>query len=78
MRCAESDPVPELSSGFIVHPKMVAYAMIGTRDGAQQVLLIHEAAKSCASIDVVDYLMVDGEKQSEALFQGHEVDVKHL
>lgn len=77
VRCAESDPVPELSSGFIVHPNMVPYAVIGTRDGAQQVLLIHASAKSCPSIHVGDYLEVDGEKQSEVLFQGHEVDVKH-
>ena len=77
VRCAESDPVPELASGFIVHPNSVPYAVIGTRDGAQQVLLIHESAKSCTFIHVGDYLMVDGEKQSEELFHGHDVDVKH-
>jgi hypothetical protein len=77
VRCAESEPVPELSRGFIVHPNMVPYAVIGTRDGAQQVLLIHESAKSCTSIHVGDYLEVDGEKQSEELFQGHDIDIKH-
>lgn len=77
VRCAEADPVPELSRGFIVHPNMVPYAVIGTQDGAQQVLLIHESARSCTSIHVGDYLMVDGEKQSEELFQGHDVDIKH-
>jgi hypothetical protein len=75
VRCSASDPVPELSTGFIVHPEMVPYAVIGTRDGAQQLLLIHEAATSCTSIQVGDYLEADGEKQSEELFHAHEVDV---
>ena len=75
VRCSASDPVPELSKGFLVHPDMVPYAVIATRDGAQQVLLIHESAKSCAAIGVGDYLEADGEKQSEELFQAHDVSI---
>jgi hypothetical protein len=56
---------------------MIPYAVIGTRDGAQQLLLIHEAARLCSSIHVGDYLEADGEKQSEELFHAHDVTIKH-
>lgn len=77
VRCKSSDPVPELARGFIVHPEMVPYTLIGNSDdGVQQVLLIKGAAKSCDWIRVGDYLYAEGEKQSENLFYGDDVSAE--
>jgi hypothetical protein len=59
-----------------VHPEArPPYVVIADRDGLVQVNLIGDAASSAGSIQVGDYLQVEGEKQTEALFEASEVTI---
>jgi len=50
-------------------------AIIANRDGQVTVQLLHEAKKACRSIRVGDYLEATGEKQTEQLFEAHDVTI---
>jgi len=50
-------------------------AIIANRDGQVIVQLLYEARKACRSIRAGDYLEASGEKQTEQLFEAHEVTV---
>jgi len=51
------------------------YVVIANRDGLVEVRLLGEAATSAGSIQVGDYLQVEGEKQTEALFEATDVTI---
>jgi hypothetical protein len=49
---------------------------IANLDGLVKIRLLGEAAKTCGSIRVGDYLEADGEKIHEHLFEATDVSVK--
>ena len=50
--------------------------VIAKRDGAVEIKLIKVAQAACASIQVGDYLEVDGEKQHEQLYHADNVEIR--
>jgi tRNA G37 N-methylase TrmD len=49
--------------------------VIANRDGTMDARLIKDAANMCQCIKVGNYLVTDGEKQNEQLFEADGVDV---
>jgi hypothetical protein len=47
------------------------YLVIATRDGNQQLRLLYDTRTQCQSVKVGDYAEADGEKQTELLFDAH-------
>ena len=77
VRCAADQPVPEAVRGPVSFDvNETPYAVIATRDGAQQVRLLGETAKSCGSIQPGDYLVVEGVKQHESRFDAEDVSTE--
>jgi Spy/CpxP family protein refolding chaperone len=75
LRCAAAQPVPDALAGPVSFDvNEVPYAVIATRDGLQQIRLHGETGKLCDSIKAGEYLVVDGTKQSESVFDAEELD----
>ena len=51
------------------------YLVIGMRDGDQTVRLHDSAREKCSSVRVGDYVLVDGVKEHEQLFDADELDI---
>jgi hypothetical protein len=51
------------------------YLVIGMRDGEQTVRLHDTAREKCGSVRVGDYVMADGTKEHELLFDADELDI---
>ena len=77
VRCAADQPVPEAVRGPVSFDvNETPYAVIATRDGAQQVRLLGETAKGCGSIQTGEYLVVEGVKQHEYVFDAEDVSTE--
>jgi hypothetical protein len=76
VRCKGSDSLPTLKRGFISKPDEAPYALIGTRDGVQQIILTDDAKSDCKKIETGDYLKAEGEKEHEQLFIADEIEIK--
>ena len=50
-------------------------AIIANRDGQVTIQLLYEAKKACRSTRAGDYLEASGEKQTEQLFEAHDVTI---
>jgi len=48
---------------------------IANRDGLVEVQLFHDAAKTCGSVKVGDYVQADGEKVNENLFLADDLSI---
>ena len=72
VRCDASAPMTLTA----VAPDDVPYALIANLDGNQQIRLYGETKTQCASIQVGDYLEVDGVKQNEMLFDAESVTIR--
>ena len=60
-----------------VHPEGAPpYVVIANRDGLVKIMLLGDAAKQATNIRVGDYLMVEGEKHHEQLYDATDVSVK--
>lgn len=51
---------------------------IANRDGMVQIQLLKDAAKDCNGIQIGDYLLADGEKQTEQLFEADDIWVDRV
>jgi len=72
VRCEASAPV----ALTVVRPDDVPYAVIANIDGNQQIRLLRETRAQCGSIQVGDYLEIDGNKESEVLFDADSVTIR--
>lgn len=75
VRCDLSAPVPTVQRGFVAAPNDAPYVLIAMRDGVQQVRLLHDAKSQCGSVQVGDYIQVDGEKVHEQLFDADDMSI---
>ena len=76
VRCDLAGEIPSVARGEVSFNRDdVPYALIATRDGVQQVRLLRETKSLCASIQVGDYLEIDGTKEHEFLFDAENVTI---
>ena len=72
VRC-DTTSEPQYDVAFPTH---TPYLVIATHDGNEQLRLLYDTKTQCQSAQVGDYAEADGEKQTEQLFDVHNLTIK--